>query len=148
MDTDTPASSSRASPAHPTIEDTINELMVEKDVRLRGQTEKDKPQNIKDREYKLTTVFHPQLLRDTGMDIEFNEIFAAIGWKNFVPINDPGVKLLTMEFLCTLQFLEAGAGVSFHLFNRQFTCTWRRLSDLLGFDSDCVLDLNVALPDF
>jgi hypothetical protein len=34
------------------------------------------------------------------------------------------------------------------MFNRQFTCTWRRLSDLLGFDSDCVLDFNVALPDF
>jgi hypothetical protein len=53
-----------------------------------------------------------------------------------------------MEFLCTLQILEVGAGASFCMFNRQFTCTWRRLSDLLGFDSDCVLDFNVALPDF
>jgi hypothetical protein len=53
-----------------------------------------------------------------------------------------------MEFLCTLQILEAGARVSFRMFNRQFTCTWRRLSDLLGFDSDCVLDFNVALPNF
>jgi hypothetical protein len=32
------------------------------------------------------------------------------------------------------------------MFNRHFTCTYRRLSDLLG--SDCVLDFNVALPDF
>jgi hypothetical protein len=62
MDTDTPASSSRASPAHPSTEGTINKLMVEKDVRLCGQMEKDKLWNIKDREYKLTTVSHPQLL--------------------------------------------------------------------------------------
>jgi hypothetical protein len=82
------------------------------------------------------------------MNIEFNEFFATISWKNFVPINELGVKLLTMEFLCTLQFLEARARVSFRLFNRQFTCTWRRLSDLPGFDSDCVFDLSVALPDF
>jgi hypothetical protein len=82
------------------------------------------------------------------MDVDFNTIFVAIGWRNLVPINEPGVKLLTMEFLCTLQILEAGAGVSFCMFNRQFTCTWRRLSDLLGFDSDCVLNFNVALPDF
>jgi hypothetical protein len=82
------------------------------------------------------------------MDVEFNTIFAAIGWRNLVPINKPGVNLLTMEFLCTLQILEARAGVSFCMFNRQFTCTWRRFSDLLGFDSDCVLDFNVAYPDF
>jgi hypothetical protein len=53
--------------------------MAEKDVWLRGQTEKDKFWNIKDRAYKLTPVYHPQLLRDTGMDVEFNTIFVAIG---------------------------------------------------------------------
>jgi hypothetical protein len=42
MDTDTPASSSRASLAYPSVDDTINELMAERDVRLRGRTEKDK----------------------------------------------------------------------------------------------------------
>jgi hypothetical protein len=82
------------------------------------------------------------------MDVEFNKILVVIGWKNFVPLNEPGVKMLMMEFLCTLQFLEPRARVSFCLFNRQFTCTWRKLSDLLGFDSDCVLDFKVALPIF
>jgi hypothetical protein len=123
MDTDTPTSSSRDFLAHPSVDGTINELMVERDVRLRGRTEKDKFQNIKDRAYKLTLAYHPQLLQDTCMDVEFNTIFAAICWRNLVPINEPGVKLLTMEFLCTLQILEARAGVSFHMFNRQFTCT-------------------------
>jgi hypothetical protein len=132
MDMDTPASSSRASPAHPFVDGTINELMAERDVWLCGRTKKDKFRIIKDRAYKLTPAYHPQLLRDTSMDVEFNTIFAAIGWRNLVPINEPGVKLLTIEFLCTLQILEAGAGVSFRMFNRHFTCTWRRLSDLLG----------------
>jgi hypothetical protein len=66
MDTDTPASSSRAFPARPSIDGTINELMVERYVRLRGRTKKDKFQNIKDRAYKLTPTYHPQLLRDIG----------------------------------------------------------------------------------
>jgi hypothetical protein len=47
MDTDTPASSSRASPAHPSIDGTINKLMVERDVLLHGRTEKEKFQNIR-----------------------------------------------------------------------------------------------------
>jgi hypothetical protein len=42
MDMDTPALSSRAYPACPSVDGTINELMAEKDVWLRGQTEKDK----------------------------------------------------------------------------------------------------------
>jgi hypothetical protein len=118
MDTNTPASSSRASPARPSVDGTINELMAKRDVQLRGRREKDKFWNIKDKAYKLTPTYHPQLLRDTGMDVEFNTIFAAIGWRNLVLINEVGVKLLTMEFLCTLQILEAGVGVSFRMFNR------------------------------
>jgi hypothetical protein len=79
MDTDTPASSSRASPTRPSVDDTINELMAERDVWLCGRMEKDKFQNIKDRAYKLMPAYHPQLLRDIGMDVEFNTIFTAIG---------------------------------------------------------------------
>jgi hypothetical protein len=62
MDTDTPASSSRASPAHPSVDGTINEFMAERDIRLCGRMKKDKFQNIKDRAYKLTPAYHPQLL--------------------------------------------------------------------------------------
>jgi hypothetical protein len=66
MDTDTPTSSSRASLTRPSVDGTINELMAKRDVWLHGQTEKDKFWNIKDRAYKLTPAYHPQLLRDTG----------------------------------------------------------------------------------
>jgi hypothetical protein len=62
MDTDTPASSSRASPARPSIDGTINELMAERDVWLHGRMKKDKFQNIKDMAYKLTPMYHPHLL--------------------------------------------------------------------------------------
>jgi hypothetical protein len=62
MDMDTPASSSRASLARLSIDGTINKLMAESDVRLRGRTKKEKFQNIKDRAYKLTPAYHPQLL--------------------------------------------------------------------------------------
>jgi len=37
-----------------------------------------------------------------GMDEEFAEVFQAIGWENFLHINEQGSYLLTLEFLSTL----------------------------------------------
>jgi len=53
-----------------------------------------------------------------------------------------------MEFMCTLELLEGQARVAFQLFNKRFQRSWRYLSDSLGFDSNCALDLNEALPNF
>jgi hypothetical protein len=49
------------------------------------------------------------------MDVEFNTIFVAIGWRNLVPINESGVKLLTMDF-APCKFLRLGLG-------RVFACS-------------------------
>lgn len=50
--------------------------------------------------------------------------------------------------MCTLELLEGQARVAFQLFNKRFQRSWRYLSDSLGFDSNCALDLNEALPNF
>ena len=45
------------------------------------------------------------------MDIDFARVWHAIGWDDFVPIEENGSRLLTIQFLCTLW--EVDGGVSF-----------------------------------
>ena len=53
-----------------------------------------------------------------GMNTKFNMIFKAVGWENVWEIDEPGSKLLTAEFLCTLQ--PTDSEVSFRLFGKVF----------------------------
>ena len=52
------------------------------------------------------------------MDVEFDFIFRAVGWKNIWNIHEQGSKLLTAEFLCTLQTTDTE--VKFRLFAKEF----------------------------
>jgi hypothetical protein len=52
------------------------------------------------------------------MDFEFNLIFKNIGWEDAWEINEQGCKLLTIEFLCTLQTIDSE--VSFRFFGKEF----------------------------
>ncbi|WVZ52232.1 hypothetical protein U9M48_003314 [Paspalum notatum var. saurae] len=53
--------------------------------------------------YALTKCFDEDLLIDTGMREEFNEVFQAVGWSDFAEIPEGGIVLLTKEFLMTLR---------------------------------------------
>jgi hypothetical protein len=110
----------RAPPLHPSIE-TVNILMDDKNLKLRGHEEKKKFKDLKDQEFGLTPAYDPQLLQDTGMDVEFGYIFFAVGWSKVRPINDDVFRLLTIKFLCTLQFTNPG--VEFIMFNKKFSLT-------------------------
>ena len=57
-----------------------------------------------------------------------------------------GIKLLTLEFLSTLQTQQDG--IYFRMFNQDFSLTWSALKTALGFDHDCSLDLNHATRRF
>ena len=48
------------------------------------------------------------------MDVDFTCVWHAVGWDDFVPVEDNGSRLLTIQFLCTLQ--EVDNAVSFRLF--------------------------------
>jgi hypothetical protein len=54
-----------------------------------------------------------------GMDIEFSFIFQVVGWDSFWSIAEHGSKLLTLEFLCTLQITDTG--VKFRLFGKEYS---------------------------
>jgi len=55
-----------------------------------------------------TTTYDPLLLQATGMDVEFDLVFRAVGWEDVWNVVEQGSKLLTLEFLCTLQITNTG----------------------------------------
>jgi len=64
---------------------------------------------------------------------EFELIFRTIRWEDAWGIDEPGCKLLTIEFFCTLQ--PTDSEVSFRLFGKEFSIPLKNLSELLGFHS-------------
>ena len=80
------------------------------------------------------------------MNTEFETIFKAVGWENVWEIDESGSKLLTAEFLYTLQ--PTDSEVLFRLFGKDFSIPWKQFSELLGFHAQCVIDVNTAIQDF
>ena len=51
---------------------------------------------IKNRSFIHTRAFDPELLIKIGMSEDFANVWHAIGWDNFVPIQEYGSQLLTI----------------------------------------------------
>ena len=45
------------------------------------------------------------------MDVDFARVWDAVGWDDFVPVEENGSRLLTIQILCTLR--EVDDSVSF-----------------------------------
>ena len=80
------------------------------------------------------------------MTAEFELIFKTVGWEDACEIDELGCNLLTTEFLCTLQ--PTDSEVSFRLFRKEFSIPWKNFSELLGFHSQCIIDVDSAIQDF
>ena len=61
---------------------------------------------LKNRTFVHSRAFDSDLLIKTGIYEDFSNIWHAIGWDNFVPIEEYGSRLLTIQFLCTLREVE------------------------------------------
>nr|AAM08861.1 Hypothetical protein with similarity to putative retroelement [Oryza sativa Japonica Group] len=101
---------------------------------------------LSDQKYAHMREYSPELLKKIGMDVEFRSIWKAIGWQRFAVVDEPGSRLLTLQFLCTLKEIEDG--ISFHFFRKEFTLTWKGLSTLLGFHDSCKTDLQKGISGF
>ena len=66
--------------------------------------------------------------------------------KNIWHIDEPESKLLTVEFLCTLQTTDSK--VTFRLFGKYFSVLSRQFIELLGFKAQCVVHIDSALRDY
>ena len=80
------------------------------------------------------------------MDIESKLIFKAVGWEDAWEIDESRCKLLTIEFLFTLQTTDSE--VSFRFFGKEFSFPWKNFSELLGFLAQCTIDVDSAIQDF
>jgi hypothetical protein len=97
----------------------MNILLDEKHLKFWDKTEKDIYKQLKTRKFILTPAYDPALLQATSMNTEFNTIFKDVGWEDVWEINELGSKLLTVEFLCTLQPIEFE--FLFRLFGKDFS---------------------------
>ena len=75
---------------------------------LEGEREMQAYNLIKNHKFVHMLAYHPDLLEKIGMDTEFATICKAIGWENIAPIEEKGSRLLTIQFLCSLQEVEGG----------------------------------------
>jgi hypothetical protein len=121
-------------------------LLTTTHLALRDLREKNIYNNLENTSFVHTLVLDEVLLYEIGMATKLNTIFEFVGWSAFTTITKLGSKLLTIEFLCTLQLTQTG--VYFRLFTHAFYLTWRNLSYLLGFPTNACLDLKEALKDF
>ena len=116
------------------------------DLGLKTRREKKVYQQLKNKDFIHTPTLDPILLQEIGMDTEFDLIFQMLGWTNFWNITELGSRLLTLEFLCTLQYYEGG--IVFRMFKQEIMLSWRELSDHLGFSSRYILNIYSDLPNF
>jgi len=121
-------------------------LLKTGDLGLRNRREKEILQQLKNKTFIHTPTIDFALLQETGMAAEFDLIFQMIGWTDFWNITEHGSRLLTIEFLCTLQYCEGG--ISFRMFKQDIMLSWRELSNHLGFPPRSILDLDSGLPNF
>ena len=58
-------------------------LLEEAHIHWRAKQERAAFRKLEAREFKLTSVYDPILLQNTGMDFEFDLIFQNAGWEDF-----------------------------------------------------------------
>jgi hypothetical protein len=68
-------------------------------IDLRSDREKQAYTLIKNRVFTNTKEFDPDLLEKIGMDLEFDSIWQALGWEDFVLVQEVGSRPTTIQFL-------------------------------------------------
>ena len=122
------------------------QLLEDHDLDLRMLEERQRYERLRHRSFSLTHVFDPFLLSKIGMDVESDSVWKALGWSAFASVTEGGSRLLTIQFLCTLQL--GPSGCSFRVFHKVYELTWKELSTLLRFSDRCRVDLVPATNTF
>jgi hypothetical protein len=101
---------------------------------------------LKRRDFGHTKAFDLDLLEKTGMDVDFACVWHVVGWDGFVPVEENGSRLLTIQFLCPL--MEVDDRISFRFFGNEFYLSWKNLSHHLGFGTRLPISLEQACCSF
>jgi hypothetical protein len=80
------------------------------------------------------------LVERVGLDEELPTILWTIGWGKLYDEIHLGLRLLTLEFLMTIETVEKNrkSFVKFCLFGKLFGCDFSRFSELLDFSKSCL----------
>jgi hypothetical protein len=108
-------------PPPPSSAPTRKILLEESHLGLKVSRERKIFKELKNKAYTHTPVLDLALLYETSIDAEFDLVFPLVSWESFWDIIELGSKLLTIEFLCTLQTMEDG--VTFRFFKETFNLT-------------------------
>ena len=101
---------------------------------------------LKGRSFGHTRAFDPDLLEKIGIDIDFANVWHAVGWDGFMTVEENDSRLLTIQFLCTLR--EEAKGVRFRFFRSEYYYDWRDFSHLLGFIDRLLVSLEKSCCSF
>jgi len=82
MQIDVPSPTVGASPQSSSAKRNI--LLEEKHLKLWNKMEKDVFKQLKIQRFVLTCAYDPAILHAIGMDVEFDFIFRAVGWKKYL----------------------------------------------------------------
>ena len=113
---------------------------------LRNACERQAYAMIKDRSFVHTRAFDLELQIKTGMYEDFANVWHAIGWGNFTPVEEYGSRLLTIQFLCTLREVENR--VYFRLFGKEYLLSWKTFAGHLDFNKLWPISLDQACRGF
>jgi len=80
------------------------------------------------------------------MDVESAHVWQAVGSDGFVPVEENGSRLVTIELLCTLQ--EADDGVCSRFFRKEYYCSWKIFSHHFQFNARLMISLEKACRGF
>ena len=97
---------------------------------------------LKNRVFSNTKDFDSALLEKTGIYSEFASVWHALGWEEFVPVQELGSWPLTIQFLCSLR--DEANDIKFRFFGTEYHASWKDLNRILSFSSRYVLSLNKA----
>ena len=78
------------------------------------------------------------------MNLDYACVWHAVGWDGFVPVEENGSRLLTIQLLCTLDKVDNS--VCFRFFGNKYYFNWRNFSHLLGFNARLPISLEKACP--
>jgi hypothetical protein len=104
--------------------DDVPETTDGNDISIHTTEEMEKYESLRYREFAHTHIYDVNLLERVGLDKELSTILWTIGWGKFYEEPRLGSRLLTLEFLMTIEIVEKSrkSFVKFHLFGKSIGC--------------------------
>jgi hypothetical protein len=109
----------------------------------------EKYESLHCQEFAHSYIYNVNLLDRVDLDEELPAILRTIGWEKLYDEPRQGSRLLTLEFLITLEIVEKGRKffVKFWLSGKSFGCVFSCFSELLDFSKSC-LPKSSAMRNF